>query len=76
MYKSMYMYIYMHACMYKYTDRQTHHHQAHAHIPTINPHLGVDDGLAEVGHEADEGGVPLVGDLGEGRLAGGHEHLW
>lgn len=37
--------------------------------------LGVDDGLAEVGHEADERRVPLVGDLGEGRLPRRHEHL-
>jgi len=29
-------------------------------------YLGVDDGLAVVGHETDERGVPLVGDLGEG----------
>mmetsp|Transcript_8730 Transcript_8730/g.18587 ORF Transcript_8730/g.18587 Transcript_8730/m.18587 type:complete len:747 (-) Transcript_8730:2392-4632(-) len=31
--------------------------------------------LPVVGHEADEGGVPLVGDLGEGGGARGHEHL-
>jgi len=29
--------------------------------------LGVDDGLAEVGHEADQGRVPLVDDFREGR---------
>lgn len=45
---------------------------------TINQsisNLGADDSLAEVGHEADECGVPLVGDLGEGRASRGHEDL-
>jgi len=34
-----------------------------------------DDGLAVVGHQADERRVPLVDDLGEGRRARGHEDL-
>mmetsp|Transcript_51851 Transcript_51851/g.121766 ORF Transcript_51851/g.121766 Transcript_51851/m.121766 type:complete len:1251 (+) Transcript_51851:175-3927(+) len=36
---------------------------------------GVDHRLAEVGHQADHRRVPLVGDLGEGRRARGHEDL-
>lgn len=39
------------------------------------PNLCADDRLPEVGHEADQGRVPLVGDLGEGRAPRGHEHL-
>mmetsp|Transcript_19227 Transcript_19227/g.59289 ORF Transcript_19227/g.59289 Transcript_19227/m.59289 type:complete len:634 (-) Transcript_19227:308-2209(-) len=37
--------------------------------------LGVDDGLAEVGHEPDERGVPLVGDLRKSRRARRHQDL-
>lgn len=38
-------------------------------------HLGADDRLSEVGHEANKSGVPLVGDLGEGGASRRHEHL-
>ena len=37
--------------------------------------LGVDDRLAEVGHETDEGRVPFVDDLGEGGRSRRHEDL-
>lgn len=37
--------------------------------------LRVDNGLAEIGHEADERRVPLVDDLGERRRARRHEYL-
>ena len=37
--------------------------------------LGVDSGLPVVGHQPDEGCVPLVGNLGEGGAATAHQHL-
>ena len=37
--------------------------------------LGVNSGLAEVGHQPNQGRVPFVHDLGEGRGAGGHQDL-
>lgn len=39
------------------------------------PHLCVHDCLAVVGHEPDQRGVPLVGDLGERGAAAAHQHL-
>jgi len=48
-------------------------------VLTLDEHveqlLRVDHGLPEVRHEADEGRVPLVDDLGEGGGPGGHEDL-
>mmetsp|Transcript_39335 Transcript_39335/g.83813 ORF Transcript_39335/g.83813 Transcript_39335/m.83813 type:complete len:1257 (-) Transcript_39335:3240-7010(-) len=40
----------------------------------IEQGIGVDHGLSEVGHHANEVGVPLVGDLGEGRGTRGHQN--
>jgi len=37
--------------------------------------LSVHSGLSVVGHQANEGCVPLVGDLGEGGAATAHQHL-
>ncbi len=37
--------------------------------------LSVHCGLPVVGHQANEGRVPLVGDLGEGGAATAHQHL-
>ena len=37
--------------------------------------LGVHSGLPVVGHQPNEGSVPLVGDLGEGGAATAHQHL-
>ena len=37
--------------------------------------LSMDGGLPVVGHQANEGCVPFVGDLGEGGAATAHQHL-
>ena len=37
--------------------------------------LGVDSGLSVVGHQPNEGCVPLVGNLGEGGASTAHQHL-
>lgn len=37
--------------------------------------LSADDGLAEVRHQPNKRGVPLVGDLREGRASRRHQHL-
>jgi len=41
----------------------------------VEKFLSVDDGLAEVGHQTDQGGVPLVDDLGERGGTRRHQNL-
>ena len=41
----------------------------------VQQFLGVNSGLPVVGHQTNEGCVPLVGNLGEGGAATAHQHL-
>jgi len=41
----------------------------------VEKFIGMDYGLTIIGHQANEGCVPLVHDLGEGSGAGAHENL-